>query len=160
MHSAIGSRLLAAAFATALVACGSTAPPQSGPSWPQQLAIELSRMPDSTPSRWLGLIGEYGQDTTRRWYALERERRLWILDHQGNYVPLAERSDSVFDAPRSTAAVSGEVRFRRDPSGRATAVQAAEVVMPRRNVEPPPGATQLRITPVRPIDELRRQALA
>jgi D-alanyl-D-alanine dipeptidase len=117
-------------------------------------------MPDSVPTRWVGLIGEYGPDTTRRWFTLERERRLWILDHQGNYVPLAERSDSVFDAPLSTAAVSGEVRFRRDATGRATAVHVGSVTMPRRNVEPPPGATQLRITPVRPVEDLRREALA
>jgi zinc D-Ala-D-Ala dipeptidase len=34
------------------------------------------------------------------------------------------------------------------------------VVAPRRVVEPPPGTTQLRITPLRPVEELRREALA
>lgn len=123
------------------------------------MAFEFSRMPDTVPTRWVGLIGEYGQDTTRRWYTLERERRLWILDHRGNYVPLAERSDSVFDSPLSTAAVSGEVRFSRDATGRATSVRAGDVTLPRRSVEPAPGVAQLRITPVRPVDELRREAL-
>jgi D-alanyl-D-alanine dipeptidase len=160
MHAAFIRRLLAATTTTALVACASAGPQQQGPTWPQQLAIEFSRMPDTIPTKWVGLIGEYGQDTTRRWFVIERERRLWILDHGGNYVPLAERSDSVFDAPLSTAAVSGEVRFRRDAAGRAASVTAAGTTMPRRNVEPAPGVVQVRVTPVRPIDELRREALA
>jgi D-alanyl-D-alanine dipeptidase len=84
---------------------------------------------------------------------------MYILDQFRNYVPLAERNDSVFDAPRSTAMVSGEVRFHRDTSRRATSVQLGDMVMQRRNIEPPPGATQLRITPLRPVDELRREAL-
>ncbi len=162
MHPAFTARLVTFAAAATLVACASrgAGAPQGGPTWPQQLAFEFARMPDTVPTRWGGLIGEYGQDTTRRWYVLERERRLWVLDHRGNYVPLAERSDSVFDAPLSTAAVSGELRFRRDGTGRAVVIQAGDVTMPRRNIEPPPGATQLRITPVRAIEDLRREALA
>jgi D-alanyl-D-alanine dipeptidase len=117
-------------------------------------------MPDTIPTKWRGLIGEYGPDTTLRWYALERERRLWILDDRGNYVPLAEKTESEFEAPLVTAAVSGTVRFHRDSTGRATGVQVSDMVMMRRNVEPPAGATQLRITPRRPIEELRREALA
>ena len=116
-------------------------------------------MPDSIPTRWQGLLGEYGPDTTLRWIVLERDRRIYVLDHLRNYVPLARISDSLFQAPVATAAVSGPVRFHLDSSGRAQSIQVADMVMARRNVEPPPGATQLRITPVRPIDELRREAL-
>lgn len=134
--------------------------PRGGGAWVQQLALQFGRLPDTIPTRWRGLIGEYGPDTTIRWIALERDGRMYILDHHGNYVPLAEISESVFQAPEATAAVSGEVRFLRDSSGRATAVQVSDMVMARRVVEPPPGATQLRITPVRPLDELRREALA
>jgi D-alanyl-D-alanine dipeptidase len=128
-------------------------------SWPQQVAFEFAQPPDTIPTRWAGLIGEYGEDSTQRWYALERERRLWILDHQGNYVPLGERSDSVFDAPLSTAAVSGEVIFHRDSGGRAKSVQAGSRVVARRDIEPAAGVTQLRIMPVRPVADLRREAL-
>ncbi|MGH7638295.1 MAG: M15 family metallopeptidase [Gemmatimonadaceae bacterium] len=117
-------------------------------------------MPDTVPTRWRGLIGEYGADSTLRWYVLERERRLWILDHRGNYVPLGERNDTLFEAPLSTAAVSGDVVFGRDSTGRATSVRSGTQELARRNIEPAPGTTQLRITPVRPIEELRREALA
>ena len=146
-----------AAGAVAL-ACAS-APNAREASWPQQVAIQFSQVPESVPPRWRGLIGEYGADSSRRWYVLEQQRRLWILDHQGNYIPLGEMSDSVFQAPLSTAAVSGDVRFSLDASGRATSVRAGDVVQQRRNIEPAPGVTQLRITPVRPVEELRREAL-
>lgn len=154
--------LPAALLVIATAACASSARPTTetdGRSGGSRLYSEFARQPDSVPSRWKGLIGEYGPDTTLRWYVLERDARMHVLDQFGNYVPLAHRSDSVFDAPRSTVPVSGEVRFSLDSAGRATSVRVANMVMQRRNIEPPPGANQLRITPVRPIDELRREAL-
>ena len=148
-------------FGVITASCSSSAARSAqapGPS--QRIAIEFSRVPDTVPTRWRGLIGEYGRDSTLRWYALEREGRMWLLDHRGNYVPLAERSDTVFDAPLATAVVSGEVVFRRDSGGRAVSVRNGAHELERRNIEPAGGASQLRITPVRPIDELRREALA
>lgn len=129
-------------------------------SWLSQFTMLASRQPDSVPARWRGLLGEYGPDSTIRWITLERDGRLYVLDQQGNYVPLAETSESVFQAPVATAVVSGQVRFLRDSTGRAESIQVADMVMARRPVEPPPGATQLRVTPVRPLDEIRREALA
>ncbi len=118
------------------------------------------RTPDTIPARWRGLIGEYGPDTIMRWIALERDGRMHVLDQRGNYVPLAETSESDFQAPEATTGVSGRVRFHRDSTGRATAMQVSDMMMARRAVEPPPGTAQLRITPLRPIAELRREALA
>jgi D-alanyl-D-alanine dipeptidase len=148
-------------FLATLAACVSRGPTSArrGDPWLQQLTLAFGRMPDTIPTRWRGLIGEYG-DSARRWIVLERDHRLHVLDHGGNYVPLAEQADTVFEAPVSTAAVRGQVRFSRDSAGRATRIEASEMVLPRRNVEPPPGATQLRIVPVRPIEELRREAMA
>jgi D-alanyl-D-alanine dipeptidase len=155
--------LLALSSAT-LLACASGGNQQQGsgsgePSWPQRVAFQYARVPDTIPTRWAGLVGEYGEDSTRRWYTLEREGRLWVLDHQGNYVPLGERSDSVFEAPLSTAAISGEVRYQRDAGGRATSIQSGSSTLARRNIEPAAGVTQLRVTPRRPMDELRREAM-
>jgi D-alanyl-D-alanine dipeptidase len=129
-------------------------------NWLQRLAIEFARLPDSVPARWRGLIGEYGPDTTKRWFVLENDRRLWVRDHTGYLAPLAEKNDTLFEAPRVTALVTGDVRFSRDSTGRGIRVRVGDHVMPRRSVEPPPGATQMRVTPRRPIDELRREALA
>lgn len=144
-----------------LASCASSGQrPGAEQEWPQRVAFEFARVPDTIPSRWRGLLGEFGEDSTRRWYTLEREGRLWILDHVGNYVPLGERSDTLFDAPLSTAPVSGEVRFRRDSTGRALSVTSGGTTLTRRNIEPGPGVAQLRITPRRPVEELRREALA
>jgi D-alanyl-D-alanine dipeptidase len=125
-----------------------------------QFLLEFGREPDSVPTRWRPLIGEYGPDTVTRWFTIERDRRLWIRDERGNFAPLTERSPYVFDAPVMPVPVSGEVRFHVDSTGQVASVQVGDRVMPRRRVEPPPGATQLRITPVRPIEEIRREALA
>lgn len=128
--------------------------------WLAELSMLVRRTPDTVPTHWRGLIGEYGPDTTLRWIVLERDRRLQVLEQRGNYVPLAEVSASEFQAPEATTGVSGEVRFLRDSTGRATAMQVSDMLMARRAVEPPPGAAQLRITPLRPIADLRREALA
>jgi len=122
--------------------------------------FEFARRPDTLPTRWRGLIGEYGPDTANRWIALERDQRMTIYDRSGYYTPLSERNDSVFDAPLSTAVISGQLIFHRDSTGRGTALQLGDMVMPRRRIEPPSGANQLRITPVRNVDSLRVEALA
>ena len=137
-----------------------TTGPTVDPAWLQRLTIEFSRLPDSVPTRWRGLIGEYGPDTTKRWFVLENDRRLWVRDQTGYLAPLAEKNDTLFEAPRVTAIVSGDVRFTRDSSGRGTSIMVGDQTMPRRTGEPPPGVGQMRVTPVRPIDELRRLALA
>src|ERR1700741_4271985 len=87
---------------------GKSAPEPRYSQWQQELLMEFARRPDTLPLKWRGLVGEYGPDTTNRWFVLERDRRLNILDPSGNYVPLFEKSDSVFEAPISTAPVSGE----------------------------------------------------
>lgn len=133
--------------------------PEKLDEWTVQLLMEFSREPDSTPTRWRPLIGEYGSDTTNRWFVIERDRRLWVMDQHRNYVPLTERSDSVFQAPVAPVPVKGDVRFH-STDGAVQSVEAGGVVMARRRIEPPPGAAQLRVTPVRPIDEIRREALA
>jgi D-alanyl-D-alanine dipeptidase len=156
---------LAVVCAVLATACATQASPgTAGPAfqsdWHRQLHSEFVRQPDTIATRWKALLGEYGPDTTLRWLVLERDQRLHVLDQHGNYVPLAARNDSVFDAPAAPLPVSGEVRFLRDSTGRAWGIRVADMVMERRAIEPPPGVTQLLITPVRPIDELRREALA
>src|SRR5438105_4577417 len=163
MRIALYRPFIVVAFGLSAIACRSHpegAPSRKPDAFELQLLSEFARQPDSLPARWLGLIGEYGPDTTTRWYALERDRRMYVLDQFHNYVPLAEKSDTVFDAPRSTALVSGEVHFHKDATGHGISVQLSDMVMARRNIEPPPGVNQKRITPVRPVEELRREALA
>jgi D-alanyl-D-alanine dipeptidase len=160
-----GRRLAVLTLAVAVAACSrkqASGPP--GPEkldeWTQTFLMEFSREPDTVPTRWQALIGEYGTDTVKRWFVLERDKRLWIMDEHKNYVPLTEQSDSVFQAPIAPVPVQGSVRFQFDSTRRVASVQVGAMTMPRRRIEPPEGVTQMRITPVRPLDELRREALA
>ena len=114
--------------------------------------------PDSLPSRWAGLVGEYGWDYDVL-FVYERRGELQALIEWFFPYPLREASDSEFAFPQAGLYTGEGLVFRRDSTGRATAVEAAGVLFPRRAVGPEDGQ-QLRIEPARPIDVLRREARA
>ena len=95
--------------------------------------------PKPPPSRWIALIGEYGAegDTV---LVLERAGRLVARDGEH------ERAVNL-------------TAFVRDASGQATSLAFGQRSLPRRQVGTEEGVT-FRITAIRPIDELRREALA
>lgn len=114
--------------------------------------------PQSPPSDWLGLIGEYGWDHDVL-YILEREGRLYALIEWFALYPLTEIAPGLFHFPDAGLYAGEEVRFTRGPDGRATSAAVAGVVFRRRSVGTEAGAT-FHITPTRPVEELRRAALA
>ncbi|HXT17183.1 MAG TPA: M15 family metallopeptidase [Gemmatimonadaceae bacterium] len=121
-------------------------------------------MPDAPPRAWLGLIGEYDAPTGER-LVLEDSGRLWIADTTRHMTPLAPQSNDAFTADRaltqSLLGVSADrITFVRDVSGRARWMSIGSTTIPRRDIEPRPGTNQLRVTPVRPVEELRVEALA
>ena len=151
------------ALAVVVAACGRKQPggppaPEKLDEWTTRFVLEFGRQPDSTPTRWRGLIGEYGTDTASFWYVIERDKRLWVMDEHKNYVPLTERSDSVFAAPIAPVSVQGEVRFRTSDVGART-LHVGQLVRTRNVIGPLAGEPQLKVTPVRPLDEIRRDAL-
>ena len=109
--------------------------------------------PPALPPAWRPLIGEYGPDSTTRVMILERGGRLLA------------RFDSTHEAGLHSAGTNrfrsegGVLRFRLDAKGRAVAILAGDSSWPRRALGPEEGAV-FRIVPVRPIEELRREALA
>jgi CubicO group peptidase (beta-lactamase class C family)/D-alanyl-D-alanine dipeptidase len=114
--------------------------------------------PPQLAARWRGLIGEYGWDYNTL-YILERDGRLhalieWFFDY-----PLTERSTTAFAFPSSGLYDGEQVTFERRADGYATAVRIGGVVFPRRPIEGEDGAT-FRITPQKPVAELRAAALA
>jgi D-alanyl-D-alanine dipeptidase len=115
--------------------------------------------PPAPPAAWRGLIGEYGTPDTTQIIILERDHRL--IGRFGSVNPI----EIVFapagaDAFVSTGEHAGErIRFRRDKSGRATGIVQEATTVSRRSVGPEDGAV-FRIKPVRPVVELRREALA
>jgi CubicO group peptidase (beta-lactamase class C family)/D-alanyl-D-alanine dipeptidase len=114
--------------------------------------------PAPAPERWRGLIGEYGWDHNVL-YIREEDGRLhalieWFFDY-----PLEEVSEGVFHFPDSGLYPGEHLVFTRDAQGRATQVAMEGVVFPRRDIGTEHGET-FKITPVRPVDALRREALA
>lgn len=112
--------------------------------------------PAPAPPRWNGLIGEYGWDYDKLW-VLERDGKLSLLIEWFFYDPLEERGQNLFHL--STGLYHDEdVEFTRAPNGRAASVRIGGVTFPRRPDPAAPGSTY-RITPLRPVEQLRREAL-
>lgn len=123
----------------------------------------LRRLPDhkpaAAPERWRGLIGEYGWDHNVL-YIYEDRGRLHALIEWFFIDPLTELGRDVFAFPDDGGLYHGEqLVFHRGPDGQATAVDAAGIRFLRRPVGTAGGAT-FTIAPVRPVQELRRAALA
>jgi CubicO group peptidase (beta-lactamase class C family)/D-alanyl-D-alanine dipeptidase len=116
------------------------------------------RRPAPAPAAWEGLIGEYGPDYNTL-YVLEHRGGLHALVEWFYRYPLERVEGDVWRFP-DRGLYSGErVVFHRDDTGRATAVTMAGIRFERRQAGPAGGGT-FRIDPVKPIDELRRDALA
>ena len=115
-------------------------------------------LPDLPPEHWRGLIGEYGWDHNVL-YILEREGRLNALIEWFFLYPLEEISADVYAFPDWGLYHGERLVFSRDAGGRATSVEAASVRFDRRDVGTEAGGT-FRIAPVRPVEELRAEALA
>lgn len=116
------------------------------------------RPPGECPAEWQGLLGEYGWDHNVL-YILEDRGRLWALIEWFYYYPLAPLDDDEFAFPDYGLYHGERLKFVRDDEGIATAVNAAEVRFERRETGTRQGET-FRIEPVRPIAELRTEALA
>ncbi len=117
-----------------------------------------SGVPDPPPARWRGLIGEYGWDHNVL-YVLEREGRLHALVEWFFLYPLEEISEDVHAFPDWGLYYGERLAFSRGSGGRATSVEMGSVRFERREVGAEAGAT-FRIAPVRPVEELRAEALA
>jgi CubicO group peptidase (beta-lactamase class C family)/D-alanyl-D-alanine dipeptidase len=114
--------------------------------------------PQAVPARWDGLIGEYGWDHDVL-YILEKDGKLQALIEWFFLYPLEEVSADVFKFPDWGLYDGEKLIFKRDPAGRAREVEAANVVFKRRAIDGENGET-FRIRPLRPIEELRREARA
>jgi CubicO group peptidase (beta-lactamase class C family)/D-alanyl-D-alanine dipeptidase len=114
--------------------------------------------PAAPPAKWLSLIGEYGWDHNIL-VIFEKDGKLhalieWFFDY-----PLTEESADVYAFPDFGLYHGEKLMFTRDKDGRATRVEAASVVFPRRKIDGENSET-FTIKPIRPIDELRKEALA
>src|SRR5256885_6399379 len=116
-------------------------------------------MPTAPPASLQGPVGQYGPDYDIL-YVYERDGRLWALIEWFFPYPLTEVGRDTFAFPANGLYDGERIVFARDRAGRATEAHAAGVRFPRRNIEPKAGTNQLRITPLRPVAELRAEAVA
>jgi serine beta-lactamase-like protein LACTB len=121
----------------------------------ERVAVEK---PKPAPAKWRGLIGEYGWDYNTL-FIFEKDGKLWVLIEWMEFDPLEQVSEDVFKFPDERGLYHGEkIVFTRDKDGRATRAEAAGVPFERRKIDGEDGAT-FKIKPLRPVDELRREAL-
>jgi len=112
--------------------------------------------PDAAPSKWTGLIGEYGWDYDVL-YVLEHEGKLHALIEWFYLYPLEQVAPDRFAFPSAGLYDGEQLRFvRKSPETPATAVDLGGLQFPRRPVGLNEGT--FRITPVKPIAELRALA--
>jgi CubicO group peptidase (beta-lactamase class C family) len=120
----------------------------------------FARVPAPAPSAladlreaWKGLVGEYGWDHDTL-FVYEKEGQLHALIEWFTAYPLVETGTDTYRFPDWGLYAGEPLVFKRDARGRATEVNAANVVFKRR-ADGPEGNATFRITPVRPVPELR-----
>lgn len=113
--------------------------------------------PAPIPARWRGLIGEYGWDHNVL-FILERQGQLHALIEWFYLYPLEEVSRDVYAFPDWGLYHGERLIFSRNTQDQATTVKAASVDFERRRIGTEAGGT-FRITPQRPVPELRVEAL-
>jgi CubicO group peptidase (beta-lactamase class C family)/D-alanyl-D-alanine dipeptidase len=123
----------------------------------------LARLSVSKPApiseRLHGLIGEYGWDHDTL-YILEKDDKVTALIEWYDYYPLEEISPDVFRFPNWGLYDGETLSFHRGANGRATeAVLSHAVVFERRKIAGE-DQTSAHIEAVKPVAELRRDALA
>jgi CubicO group peptidase (beta-lactamase class C family)/D-alanyl-D-alanine dipeptidase len=114
--------------------------------------------PPPAPSEWAGLIGEYGWDHNVL-YILEKDAKLTALIEWFAYLPLGRVSDDIFSFPDYGLYDHEKATFVRNAQGYATQVRIGGVVFKRRTLA---GGwdSVFHIKPLKPVEELRREALA
>ena len=114
--------------------------------------------PAAAPEKWAGLIGEYGWDHNTL-FILEKDGKLHALIEWFFLYPLEEEKPDVFKFPDFGLYQGEKIVFTRGKDGRATQAEAAGVVFERRPMDGENGRT-FKSQPVRPLDELRKEAAA
>ncbi len=119
----------------------------------RRVAAPLPPPPDPA---YAGLIGEYGWDHNTL-YILERNGQLWALIEWFFYYPLTRIAPDVYAFPDEGLYQGERLTFRRGTRGAVASLNGVDFV--RRPVPPDEGHT-FRITPVRPVEALRAEAMA
>jgi D-alanyl-D-alanine dipeptidase len=164
-HFRIRRGVIAFAAGAVLAACAPARHPIN-PRAEARRGLEMPPAPPPAPPRWRGLIGEYDTPVGMR-LVLEEGGDLWVADTNHHSLRLIERSATEFDVAsgggneeRVLGRRAATISFVVDRGDRARAFVAGGERLSRREIEPAAGTNQLRVTPVRPVEQLRVEALA
>lgn len=113
--------------------------------------------PPAVSAQWKSLIGEYGWDHNIL-YIYEKNGRMHALIEWTEIDPLTEIEQDLFAFPNFGMYHGEYLEFRRDSDGKVKDVVAAGIVFERRDVGTADGET-FTITPVRPVEEIREEAV-
>jgi D-alanyl-D-alanine dipeptidase len=113
--------------------------------------------PAPAPARWRPLIGEYGPDNDIL-YVLERDGKLCVSFKRAEPECLEELPKGSFRFSQLTAHAGKRLLFARTARGRVKHAAIDQTLYQRRQIGPEEGATQLRVTPLRPVAELLKEA--
>ena len=113
--------------------------------------------PAAVRPEWAGLIGEYGAEMAR-FYVLEDQGELRILSGIFDNELLRPVSPGVFVLPASGPHGALTVRFRPNTAEPVTGVEIGSMVYAKRPFDGP--GDFFHIAPLKPVAELRRDALA
>ena len=114
--------------------------------------------PRTPPPHWHGLIGEYGWDHNVL-YIYEDQGRLYALIEWFFRYPLTELTRDQYQFPSTGLYIDEILQFQRDAQGVATQGSLEGLVFNRRDL-PTDSEGVFTIVPLRPIEELRAEALA
>src|SRR5579862_4109389 len=109
---------------------------------------------------WRAVVGEY--DSARGvLFIIEAEKRLWLVDTARATAKRTLLWTAESKAPGGSAGAGAlKLEYAANATGKRLPVRAGDVALRRRSVGPEEGSNQLRVTPVRSLDDLRREALA
>jgi D-alanyl-D-alanine dipeptidase len=117
------------------------------------LAATLQGPPPAPPAAWQRVIGEYGNDSTTHLMILEKDGALvarFDSTHEQRLTP---------NGPNRFLLDGSVLRFRIDAKGRVIALALHDSLWRRRAIGPEAGNV-FRIVPLKPVEELRKEALA
>jgi len=120
-------------------------------------AVNVPRPPAPQPD-WKDLMGEYGWDYDTL-CILEKDGHLTALIEWYEYAPLDQVSRNVFQFPDYGLHDHESATFERDTHGAVTGVQIGWVEFRRRAAGNIAGGV-FHVRPLKPVAELRREALA
>ena len=118
-----------------------------------------TRKPAAAPTRWIGLIGEYGPNNAIL-YVLEKDGHLCTLFKGAQIECLVGGKQNSFKFQPDGSRADQSVTFKLDSNGRAKKITIGGKSFERRQIEPEQGASQLQVKPLRPVPELLKEALA